>query len=511
MSARLPRLAAILLASTLTVAVSPQASAAPAAVADPPGAALDWIESELAAEGSYLTVSFDDGMGGVSTFPDYGLTIDAILALTAAGRGAEAATADAAAFVEDNVGSYISGADFGYPSERYAGPIAKAMLMAAAHGEATGAFGGFDLDAELRGLLTESGADVGRFSDAPDPTNTFGGDFSNGFGQALAVMALARTADGVPESALDFLLDQQCPGGAFRGDYTTTGGCASDASATVDATAFALQALVTVAPTCAVRRSVTDAVTALVAGQNDSGAFGGESGSNTNSTGLAAVALRSLGETGAADAAAAFVAGLQLDAGDDAGAVALNTGAFASAGDGVQVLERDGFRRATTQGVFAFGLPSYGEIGAPAIDPADFTPCGDPPAPAGTVSAPSVVVGGSLTVTGTGFAPGELVDVTLHSTPIDLGTVTADAAGTALLTFTVPADLEPGEHSVELVGRTSGVIVSVAFEALAAPTAQRALPATGRTTGAQAAAGAGLVALGGALLALERRRRAALI
>jgi hypothetical protein len=47
---------------------------------------------------------------------------------------------------------------------------------------------------------------------------------------------------------------------------------------------------------------VTDAVAALETGQGDSGAFGGESGSNTNNSGLAAVALRSLGHGAAASA-----------------------------------------------------------------------------------------------------------------------------------------------------------------------------------------------------------------
>ena len=66
------------------------------------------------------------------------------------------------------------------------------------------------------------------------------------------------------------------------------------------------------------------------------------------------------------------------------------------------------------------------------------------------------MAGGQLTVSGTGFEPGETVQATLHSTPIDLGTVTADADGAVSLTFTVPADLEPGLHSVDLVGLQLG-------------------------------------------------------
>ena len=109
------------------------------------------------------------------------------------------------------------------------------------------------------GPPAEPGGEAGRFR-TTRPANAFGGDFSNGFGQALAILALARTSSGVPASAVDFLLDQQCPGGGFRGDYTTPGGCTADASATVDATGFALQALVTVEPTCAVDGRCTDGV-----------------------------------------------------------------------------------------------------------------------------------------------------------------------------------------------------------------------------------------------------------
>lgn len=497
------RVAALLCVATVLVGVALPAAAAPAAVPDPPGAALDWVERELTADGGSLSTSFDDGAGGVASFPDWGLTIDAILALAAGGRGREAAATTADGLVEDNVASYVTSGAFG-PDDRYAGALAKTLLMAQIQGEDPTDFGGLNLVDELLARLQSDGADAGRFSDL-----TGFGDFSNGFGQALAIMALARTPGGVPDSAVGFLLAQRCPGGGFRGDYTTPGGCTADSAATVDATGFALQALITVEPTCAVRQVVTDAVASLVAGQNAGGAFGGESGSNTNSTGLAAVALRSLGATAAAEDAATFIAGLQLDTGDDSGAVALNQAGLASAGDGVQVLERDGFRRATTQGVLAFGLPTYGEINAEPIDPTDFEPCPsveEPDRPTATLSATTVSPGGQLTVSGTGFTPGEPVDVTLHSTAVALGTVIADAEGAAALTFTVPADLEPGEHRVELVGQRSGVRVSVAFEVLGVEDPST-LPATGRTTGAQAGTGVGLIVLGAACLAIGRRVR----
>lgn len=503
----LRRLAALLLTPVVLTGMAVPATAVPTGLPESRAAVLDWLEAELAADGGALSTAYDDGAGGVATFADWGLTIDAVLALAAGGRGGTPSATTAASLVEAHVGDYVTGGAFG-PDDRYAGALGKALLMAQVAQVDAVDFGGFDLEAELRARRQPSGVDGGRFSDL-----TGYGDFSNGFGQALAVMALARTAGGVPADAVAFLLAQQCPGGGFRGDYTASGGCTADAAATVDATGFALQALVSVTPTCATRRAVTAAAAALVAGQTPSGAFAGESGSNTNSTGLAAVALRSLGQVAAADSAAAFVSGLQLVDGADAGSLALNAATFASAADGVQVLERDGFRRASTQGVLALGLRSYAEIGTDAVDAGAFAPCAEPAPPSptaatGSLSAATVAPGGQLTVTGAGFLPGEPVTATLRSAVVDLGTLTADAGGAVALTFTVPATIEPGVHTVVLAGATSGRTVSLPFEVVATA-APGTLPATGATTGALGALGATLVAVGAALVTLGGHRRGA--
>src|SRR5215207_6125445 len=52
------RIAPVLLASILLVGVTLPGAASAAPVADPAGAALDWIEGELAADGGYLTTSY---------------------------------------------------------------------------------------------------------------------------------------------------------------------------------------------------------------------------------------------------------------------------------------------------------------------------------------------------------------------------------------------------------------------------------------------------------------------
>ncbi|MGQ0832027.1 MAG: hypothetical protein ACT4OV_10155 [Microthrixaceae bacterium] len=501
------RRAALLLASTLAAAALTSgtlpAGAAPApAPSAPASAALDWLEGELAADGGHLTTSYEFE-GNVYSYDDWGLTLDAVLALAAGGRGAQTSAQTALDHVADNISGYVTGASFGSPDDRYAAALAKATLTAAALGADPTAFGGLDLVGELRARLETSGTDAGRFTDRSDY-----GDYSNGLGQALAVMALARTTDGVPAPALTFLLAQQCPGGGFRGDYTASGGCASDADATVDATGFALEALTAVSPTCDVRDAIADAAAWLVDGQGADGGFGGESGTNTNSTGLAAQALRTIGESTSADAAAGFVTALQLVAGEDTGAIALNQAGYDSAGDGIQILERDGFRRATGQAVLALDLPAYSEIGATAIDPATLVPCVDQPAPDPTISVSSgtVAPGGTLTVSGSGFAPGEQVSVTLFSAPVLLATATADGSGAVAQAVTIPADLEVGQHHIELLGLTSGTRVRVEIEVLAAATPPGTLPATGRYSGEEVAFALTLVILGLVLVRTARRR-----
>ncbi len=498
------------LALTAALGASPAVAAPMPAGSSVAVAALDWLEGELAADGGHLTTSYAFGPD-VYSYDDWGLTFDAALALAAGGRGAGTAATTALAQAGDHIADYVTGAAFGAPDDRYAAALAKSVLAVDALGGDPSAFGGMDLVAELSARMQPSGADAGRFTDA-----SAYGDYSNGLGQALAVMGLARTPGGVPAAALDFLLDQQCPGGGFRGDYTVSGGCTSDADATVDATAFALQALTAALPTCTTREAATEAVAWLLASQAGTGGFGGESGANTNSTGLAGQALRVAGSTNAADAAAAFVASMQLPSGDDAGAIALNQAGYDSAADGIAVLERDSFRRATGQAVLALDLPAYSEIGTVPVDPASLVPCAAPTPPAAptgmptvTASASTVELGGTLTITGTGFAPAEQVTVTLFSTPVLLATAAADANGRVTQAVTIPRDLEVGIHHLELVGLTSGSRVRVDIEVLGATVqSASALPATGRSEGPLAAVGTGLVLAGAALVVLGHRRGA---
>ena len=98
-----------------------------------------------------------------------------------------------------------------------------------------------------------------------------------------------------------------------------------------------------------------------------------------------------------------------------------------------------------------------------------FAPCTYVEPKSASVSPSVVTPSASVTATGTGFAPGEPVTATVHSTPVDLGTYAADAHGSVTIHFTVPSDLEPGTHALVLTGLTSGHVDGAVFVVNQAP------------------------------------------
>jgi hypothetical protein len=345
------------------------ANAAPTAVTTSAKAtaALVWLADELdhgdPAHPHVLGQTLDIG-GGPTFFPDYGLTADAVMALTLGGvRPAEAAAS--LATVEDNLGDYVTSGAFG-PDDRYAGALGKSLLLAEITDEDPTTFGGFDLETELRARLQTTGDQTGRFSDL-----TGFGDFSNGFGQAIDMIALSRTDDGVPAPAIAFLLAQQCPNGGFRGVYGTTAGCTDDAAADADYTVIALDALLTTPNASGVSAAITKTVTWLLSQQTAQGGFPGSGGAvNANTAGLAAQAFRQVGQNAAADKAEAFVTSMQLtlaQVADDAGAIAFDVAGHDAAVTAGEVGDQaaDQFHRATAQAVLGFGLPNYSGLAVP--------------------------------------------------------------------------------------------------------------------------------------------------
>ena len=131
------------------------------------------------------------------------------------------------------------------------------------------------------------------------------------------------------------------------------------------------------------------------------------------------------------------------------------------------------------------------------------------------MSRSRATVGTTLSYEARCYKPGEKVDATVHSTPVVVGSPTADKQGTVSGSFTVPSNLKPGRHTLELTAATGTQSASfiVVPNAAAAGTGN----STGSSsdslafTGSDAAktAGAGFVLLlgGGALIVAAKRRK----
>ena len=132
--------------------------------------------------------------------------------------------------------------------------------------------------------------------------------------------------------------------------------------------------------------------------------------------------------------------------------------------------------------------------------------------PAITLDARTVAAGGTVTVSGTGFAPADELRIELHSDPVDLGAVVVGEDGTLRATVIVPAGTAAGEHELVVVGE--GVEARAALTVTAVPTG--AVPPAAASDGGLATTGADstplallaglLCALGLALVAMRRRR-----
>lgn len=322
--------------------------------ADPVPAELaaDW----LAAEDGPLT-----GFGGFG----WGASIDAALALDAV-PGHQARVDAITGALADHITDYVTGEGFGDAGSTYAGPTSKAAYYAAAVGEDPTAFGGDDLIARLEATVQTSG----RVEDI-----SLYGDYANVFGQVFAARALTDQASDQAPAVVDFLLAQQCSAGWFRLDFTRTSdgdvmtpdpatdaGCDDDAGSvpSVDATALAvitLQSLATSDPDLA--GALDDAVGWLVTEQRPNGSFddGDRIGPNSNSTGLAGNAFIAAGQHEPAEAAAAWLRGLQLSGTRCDGAAKQEVGAVAYDGADLRgaveagITDRAKFARSVSQAI----------------------------------------------------------------------------------------------------------------------------------------------------------------
>jgi hypothetical protein len=291
-------------------------------------AAAGWTARQMVDGERFETVY--DGV----TYPDQGLTIDALFAFAATGTAGENAQRAGAWLARPEI---LTGYTGDGTSEAYAGATAKTTLAAQVLGQDPTLFGGRDLVAQLRGLRSADG----RFSD-----RSAYGDYSNGFTQALAVLALERTAGGAPSATVDYLLSLRCPDGGFP---VVIGGttCTSD----VDATALAAQALAAAGRWRAAARSTGW----LVSVQRQNGAFTSDGVENANSTGLAAQTLAEAGRRGPAAAARTFLVGLQLGCDAEPG----DRGAVPHSASG---FEPSTARRSTPQAALGLAGKGFGRL-----------------------------------------------------------------------------------------------------------------------------------------------------
>jgi hypothetical protein len=284
------RLAASLLVGVTAITLA--ATAAPA-LASPPStsdrgqAASGWLARQMTG-GSHFTDTFDG-----KTYPDQGMTINAILAF-AATHTARGYTQRAEAWLGRTsiLSNYIGNGT----SESYAGATAKVMLGAEVGGLNPARFGPghVNLPARLAKLLTKSG----RYSD-----HSSFGDYSNAFSQSLAILATSRRG-GAPGTAVGFLSRSECASGAYPLDFAQKT-CTGDA----DATAMDVQAFLAAGWTGAAQRGLHW----LARVQRAGGGLAEVSGApDANSTGLAGEAFAAGGWSHRAALARGFLLRLQV-------------------------------------------------------------------------------------------------------------------------------------------------------------------------------------------------------
>jgi hypothetical protein len=122
-----------------------------------------------------------------------------------------------------------------------------------------------------------------------------------------------------------------------------------------------------------------------------------------------------------------------------------------------------------------------------------FVPDGPTTAPELALSTDAVTAGDTVRIDVSGLAPGELVDVELHSEPVLLGEFRADGSGELHATLRIPVASPAGTHSIVVHAAVSGT-------AAAELVVRAAAGAVG--SGGLARTGAELGLLGWAVLAL---------
>jgi hypothetical protein len=477
------RILAVAAAAALLAVSIPASAAAPTApstTTTPAAAAAGWLAQQFAGPAGTPTPDGDHFNFPGSSFYWSGLTAGAVFALAASKSGGDKIDA-AISYMEQNV---TGDANIGHGAEPgpYDGSVATAALAAIVAGADATDFGGTDLLATLKAdecTKVSAPVDENDFTTPTCPAIGAGNNVFSSVSESLIVLVEARAGGTSAPStkAVDYFLSLQCADGGFT-VQTSAADCTSD----IDATAYAAAALVALGGH---QSELGDATDWLLTQRNAAGYWEAQGGPNVDSTGLAASVLDAAGTD--TSRSRTWLASQQVDTGPTSGAGA-SRGALKFQG----AFDASSSIKATADGLL--GMVSGASL---ATLTADGATAGtallalDPP----QVAAASVVQGGTQTVTGTGFGASEKVSAVLHSAPIALNTVTANAAGTAVVTFTVPTTLATGAHSVVLTGVTTGLTSTVSFTVTAAPvtpgTSTPTVPAPAGS-GAQGLANSGL-------------------
>jgi hypothetical protein len=126
---------------------------------------------------------------------------------------------------------------------------------------------------------------------------------------------------------------------------------------------------------------------------------------------------------------------------------------------------------------------------------------------AGSASTREVAAGGTVTLHGAGFLPGERVTIRLHHGGAVLGTAVAGPDGTVRVKIQIPRGTAAGTARIDLVGDSSAAVADVELQVAAE---QRPMPRRGTMSlWSLVAAATALVASVGALVSVAGSSRAA--
>jgi hypothetical protein len=396
------------LAVSLVLASGPARAADPGSTAVAAGA-VGWINTQQIAGGGF-------GFG----------TADAALSIAEqAQSGPSWSTAEALAAVQ----SVTNGgktpldalvAELASPGFDAAGSAGKAILLSAEpFGIDPSNFGGIDLVSRLGGCSVDS-----------DPT----------FNGLLYVLLAERFTCGSPSTSglAAVRAAQRADGGwNFLGDQEP------DIGSDNDTTAVAVEALIA-GGADASDSNVHEALVFFAQTLQANGAWQSFGSDDPNSTALAVIGITAAGFDPESscwrDTMLPATAGTPYTTPDAwLRSQQQPDGHIASGTDGTEFASTYATSQ-TVEGLLRSWLPAF--RAAPAS-------CGSP---VPVVDTTSPVAGGTITVSGGGFAASTELRIELHSDPVLLGTVLSHADGSYSGTVVIPVDTVPGEHSIVVSG-----------------------------------------------------------